>query len=185
MDRSGTSFARYRRVPAAARGAYGVRWTARASQLRLRCNTRQLAISSDSAHASAITHRAACFYSDDPPGRHKQRKDWPPATAPDDLCLHCRSDDRRDVETNCQVSRSGKVKEPDGSKKVLLVDHNKGQCRAVVGFKDEDPGAAYMCGEPVRRGRRWESSWCAYHHEQMHVPPWLDARSPRRAKLDR
>ncbi len=58
------------------------------------------------------------------------------------------------------------MKKPDGSKKVLLVDHTEGQCRAIVGFKDGDPGAAFMCGEPVLRG-----SWCAYHHSQMHAGP--------------
>lgn len=31
---------------------------------------------------------------------------------------------------------------PDGSNKVLLVDHCEGQCRAIVGFKNGDPGTA-------------------------------------------
>ncbi|MCC8954656.1 hypothetical protein H8B02_14795 [Bradyrhizobium sp. Pear77] len=41
------------------------------------------------------------------------------------------------------------MKEPDGVKKILLIDHIEGQCRAIVGFKDGDPRSAYMCGEPV------------------------------------
>ncbi|WP_141342990.1 MULTISPECIES: hypothetical protein [Bradyrhizobium] len=62
------------------------------------------------------------------------------------------------------------MKEPDGAKQVLLVDHVEGQCRAIVGFKDDDPRSAYMCGEPVyqRRGKK-QSSWCAYHYRQMHA----------------
>lgn len=31
---------------------------------------------------------------------------------------------------------------PDGSNRVLLVDHCEGQCRAIVGFKNGDPGTA-------------------------------------------
>ncbi len=62
------------------------------------------------------------------------------------------------------------MNEPDDVKKVLLVDHIEGQCRAIIGFKDEDPRAAFMCGEPVyQRPGRKPSSWCAYHHRQMHA----------------
>ncbi|MCC8941676.1 MULTISPECIES: hypothetical protein [Bradyrhizobium] len=62
------------------------------------------------------------------------------------------------------------MKEPDGVKKVLLVDHIEGQCRCIIGFKDGDARAAYMCGEPVyqRPGKKL-SSWCAYHYGQMHT----------------
>ncbi|MBH5398924.1 hypothetical protein HZZ13_14170 [Bradyrhizobium sp. CNPSo 4010] len=62
------------------------------------------------------------------------------------------------------------MKEPDGVKKVLLIDHIEGQCRCIIGFKDGDARAAYMCGEPVyqRRGKTL-SSWCAYHYRQMHT----------------
>ncbi|WP_342723669.1 hypothetical protein AAFG07_31745 [Bradyrhizobium sp. B097] len=62
------------------------------------------------------------------------------------------------------------MKEPDDVKKVLLIDHIEGQCRAIVGFKDGDPRAAYMCGEPVyQKPGKKQSSWCAYHHAQMHA----------------
>ncbi|WP_143201455.1 hypothetical protein [Bradyrhizobium sp. NAS96.2] len=62
------------------------------------------------------------------------------------------------------------MKKPDGTKKVLLTDHTEGQCRAIVGFKDGDLRAAYMCGEPViRRPGKKQSSWCEYHHWQMHA----------------
>lgn len=62
------------------------------------------------------------------------------------------------------------MKEPDGVKKVLLIDHMEGQCRAIVGFKDGDPRSPYMCGEPVyQRPGKKQSSWCAYHHAQMHA----------------
>ncbi|WP_271526435.1 MULTISPECIES: hypothetical protein [unclassified Bradyrhizobium] len=62
------------------------------------------------------------------------------------------------------------MKDPDGLKKVLLIDHIEGQCRYIIGFKDKDMRAAYMCGEPVyqRRGKK-TSSWCAYHYRQMHT----------------
>lgn len=62
------------------------------------------------------------------------------------------------------------MKEPDGVKKVLLIDHIEGQCRAIVGFKDGDPRSAYMCGEPVcQRPGKKQSSWCTYHYGQMHT----------------
>ncbi|WP_375784741.1 hypothetical protein ACE10Z_34290 [Bradyrhizobium sp. Pha-3] len=62
------------------------------------------------------------------------------------------------------------MKEPEGVKKVLLIDHIEGQCRAIVGFKDGDARAAYMCGEPVyQKPGKKPSSWCAYHHAQMHA----------------
>lgn len=82
------------------------------------------------------------------------------------------------------VSHLGRAnaKKPDGSKKVLLVEHTEGQCRAIVGFKDGDPTAAYMCGEPVLRRPRKDSSWCAYHHGQMHVSHWSDGRSSSQPK---
>lgn len=61
------------------------------------------------------------------------------------------------------------MKKPDGARKVLLIDHTEGQCRAIVGFKDEDEREAYMCGEPVlRKPGKKISSWCAYHYGQMH-----------------
>lgn len=64
------------------------------------------------------------------------------------------------------------MKNPDGSKKVLLVDHVEGQCRAIIGFKNGEPGAPYMCGEPVLRGPHTKmSSWCSYHYDQMHSAP--------------
>ncbi|MCA1510274.1 hypothetical protein [Bradyrhizobium sp. NBAIM01] len=62
------------------------------------------------------------------------------------------------------------MKEPDGVKKVLLVDHMEGQCRCIIGFKDGDARAPYMCGEPVYQKRDKKlSSWCAYHYRQMHT----------------
>ncbi|WOH63824.1 hypothetical protein [Bradyrhizobium sp. BWA-3-5] len=64
------------------------------------------------------------------------------------------------------------MKKPDGSKKILLVNHTEGQCRAIVGFENGDPTVPYMCGEPVlRRQRSKMSSWCPYHHGQMHASP--------------
>lgn len=75
---------------------------------------------------------------------------------------------------------------PDGSNRVLLVDHREGQCRAIVGFKNGDPGTAYMCGEPVMTGSRQKlSSWCAYHYSRMHVMPWSDGRSVVEGKQTR
>ncbi|MHC2320188.1 hypothetical protein ACVIHC_007234 [Bradyrhizobium diazoefficiens] len=48
------------------------------------------------------------------------------------------------------------MKDRDGLKKVLLVHHVEGQCRCIIGFKDGDMRAAYMCGEPVYQKRRQE-----------------------------
>ncbi|MGF6312711.1 hypothetical protein ABIB82_006649 [Bradyrhizobium sp. i1.8.4] len=62
------------------------------------------------------------------------------------------------------------MKKPDGVNKVLLFDHIEGQCRAIIGFKDGDTRAAYMCGDPVcQKPGKKQSSWCAYHHAQMHT----------------
>nr|AAG61017.1 ID762 [Bradyrhizobium japonicum] len=65
---------------------------------------------------------------------------------------------------------SSKLKDRDGLKKVLLVHHVEGQCRCIIGFKDGDMRAAYMCGEPVyqKRGKK-TSSWCADHYRKMHT----------------
>ncbi|MHC2440169.1 hypothetical protein [Bradyrhizobium sp. USDA 4451] len=75
------------------------------------------------------------------------------------------------------------MKEPDGVNKVLLIDHIEGQCRAIIGFKDGDARAAYMCGEPVcQRPGKKQSSWCAYHYGQMHTttaePSRMSNQSP-------
>lgn len=44
---------------------------------------------------------------------------------------------------------SSKLTDPDGVKKVLLIDHTEGQCRCIIGFKHGDTKEAFMCGEPL------------------------------------
>jgi hypothetical protein len=49
---------------------------------------------------------------------------------------------------------------------VLLTNHQKGQCRAVIDYENGELGKAIMCGEATTLkldGTR--SSWCAHHHE--------------------
>lgn len=55
------------------------------------------------------------------------------------------------IAKDCFAFRGSTMKNPDGVKNVLLVDHTKGQCRAIGGFKDGNSRSPYMCGELVSR----------------------------------
>ncbi|MBR0883679.1 hypothetical protein ACVMGC_004120 [Bradyrhizobium barranii subsp. barranii] len=78
------------------------------------------------------------------------------------------------------------MKDRDGLKKVLLVHHVEGQCRCIIGFKDGDMRAAYMCGEPVyqKRGKK-TSSWCADHYRKMHTAAEQSGVIDRQISLER
>jgi hypothetical protein len=55
---------------------------------------------------------------------------------------------------------------------VLLTSHREGQCRAIVGSYNNDPGQPLMCGLPTVLARSGQpSSWCRDHYNQFTVPP--------------
>lgn len=48
------------------------------------------------------------------------------------------------IAKDCFAFRGSTMKKPDVAKNVLLVDHTEGQCRAIVGLKDEDSRSPHV-----------------------------------------
>jgi hypothetical protein len=57
---------------------------------------------------------------------------------------------------------------------VPILDHREGQCRAIIGYENDDASKALMCGEAcVLNANKKLSSYCAHHfklHFQPHTP---------------
>jgi hypothetical protein len=50
---------------------------------------------------------------------------------------------------------------------VPILDHHEGQCRAIVGYQNNDASKALMCGEAcVPRADERLSSYCADHFQR-------------------
>ncbi len=59
------------------------------------------------------------------------------------------------------------VKEPRGSKHLLLTQTKEGDCRAIIGYRNGQLGEAICCGETTpwvqNRLKLVRSPWCEYH----------------------
>lgn len=63
------------------------------------------------------------------------------------------------------------VKAPDPTKQVLLTETTEGDCRAIVGYRNNELGQAICCGEKTpwvlneRERKLARSPWCQHHRE--------------------